>query len=64
MMESPRFAAARAGQNKYVGKPCPKCGGTLRYVINAGCVACLKKIKSISQEKLRQQILDAKATAA
>jgi hypothetical protein len=61
---SPRFEAARKGLNKYTGKPCPKCGGTERYVINAGCVACLKRFKAESDKRLRQEILAGKESAA
>ena len=29
----------------YHGKPCKRCGGTLRYTRNRGCVECLKTAK-------------------
>lgn len=61
---SPRIEAARAGQNKYTGKPCPKCGGTERYVINAGCVVCIKSQKAKAYIRLRQEMLAGKRSAA
>jgi hypothetical protein len=61
---SPRLEAARAGQNKYIGKPCPKCGGTERYVINAGCVVCVKRTKAEAYSRLRQEMLAGKQSAA
>jgi hypothetical protein len=60
---SPRIEAARQGQRKYTGKPCKACGGTERYVINAGCVECTKKSKSASESKIREILEQAKAGA-
>jgi hypothetical protein len=61
-MESPRITAARQGQRKYTGKPCPKCGCKDRYVINAGCVDCTKKGSSAVTDKVRG-LLDQAAKA-
>ena len=38
-----RVKAAYMGLKRYTGKPCSKCGGTLRYVKARSCVACLAK---------------------
>ena len=62
-MTSPRIEAARSGQRKYTGKPCKVCGGTERYVINAGCVECTKKAKSANESKIRELVEQAKAGA-
>ena len=32
--------ARSLGQNRYIGKPCKRCGGFVRKVSNGGCVAC------------------------
>ena len=53
-MESPRIEAARKGLRRYEGRMCPKCGGTERYVINNGCVSCVKKSKEQSTAKIKQ----------
>lgn len=60
-MTSPRVVAAKKGERKYHGKPCKTCGGTERYVINAGCVSCLTKSKTESHSRLLQAIQEAKA---
>lgn len=62
-MASPRIEAAQQGQRKYTGKPCKVCGSTERYVTNAGCVECVKKSKSASENKIREIIEQAKAGA-
>lgn len=35
--------AIAAGAPHYHGRPCPACGGTLRYVVRKHCVACAAK---------------------
>lgn len=62
-MASPRIEAARQGQRKYIGKPCKVCGSTERYVINAGCVECIKKNRNASEGKIREILEQAKAGA-
>lgn len=62
-MTSPRIEAARQGQRKYIGKPCPKCGCNHRYVINAACVDCTKKGSTASVDKVRELLDQAKAGA-
>jgi hypothetical protein len=37
--ESKRLAKEQ-GLNKFDGKPCSVCGGTLRYTVNSSCVPC------------------------
>lgn len=62
-MASPRIEAARQGQRKYTGKPCPKCGCKERYVINAACVDCTKGTSKAAQEIIKQHLQEAKAGA-
>ena len=52
-MATPRFQAAKNGQRRYVGKTCRACGETLRYTINAACVACTNKNKIKSNDIIR-----------
>lgn len=35
----------------FEGNPCPKCGGTLRYVKKRACVVCRKRSRKASSEK-------------
>lgn len=62
-MTSPRIDAAFKGERKYTGKPCKVCGNTERYVSNAGCVECVKKSKTASENKLREIVEQAKEGA-
>ena len=39
----PRQYAIENNQSTYNGKPCKKCGGTLRYTSMTGCVACTRE---------------------
>jgi uncharacterized Zn finger protein (UPF0148 family) len=39
----PRQIATEKGEKFYQGKPCKKCGNTLRYTSMTGCVNCTKK---------------------
>jgi len=41
-MSSPRVMAAKAGETKYYGSPCKKCGKSLRYTMNNSCIDCAK----------------------
>lgn len=50
-MKSERMQAAARGDITYTGGKCGKCGGTLRYVISANCVACSKKSGAESNKK-------------
>lgn len=45
--------ARLAGNKRYVGNPCPKCKGTLRYVRNYECIACrnVAKVKAVKQKR-------------
>jgi hypothetical protein len=63
-MPSPRIEAARQGQRKYTGKPCPKCGCTERYVINAACVDCTKGTSKAAQEVIKQHLQEAAKAGA
>lgn len=51
-----RLEAANNGKNKYDGKPCGKCGGTLRWVINNSCVPCATKA-AVERDKARRRML-------
>lgn len=62
-MDSPRINAAKNGERKYIGKPCKACGETLRYTINAACVACTNKAKVKSDDTIRSLLDQAKAGA-
>lgn len=35
--------ALKWGMNKFNGKPCAKCGETLRYILGRNCVGCMKR---------------------
>jgi len=48
-----RTMAAKAGLPRYTGKPCRKCGGTLRYVVNCDCVACSANRTKLFNRKIR-----------
>ena len=39
-MHTNRLDAAKAGQNKYLGKPCRRCGNRIRYIYNCDCIDC------------------------
>ena len=39
----PRQIASEKGEKFYQGKPCKKCGSTLRYTSMTGCVNCTKE---------------------
>jgi hypothetical protein len=39
----PRQIASENGEKFYDGKPCKKCGNTLRYTSMTGCVSCTKE---------------------
>ena len=39
----PRQIASEKGEKFYQGKPCKKCGNTLRYTSMTGCVNCTKE---------------------
>lgn len=52
-MNSPRIEAAQNGERRYQGKPCKKCGGTLRYTINSACVACALKAREKDVQNIK-----------
>jgi hypothetical protein len=45
--------AKAAGEKRYHGKPCPRCGGTERYTRNRSCVACAARRNREWQEANR-----------
>ena len=60
-MNSPRLEAAKNGERRYQGKPCKKCGDTLRYTINSACVACTLKAKEKDASTIRELLAKAGA---
>lgn len=59
-MTSPRAVAAKAGDMRYTGKPCKKCGCTEKYTSTATCVDCAKKAAIENTKKIRQHIQEAR----
>lgn len=59
-MTMTRTQAAEAGLVHYHGRPCPKCGGTLRYVSCAVCVPCNTQAAKMRSESLRKVIKEAR----
>lgn len=53
-MPMPRRKAALEGLIHYEGRPCARCGGTLRYVVSANCVVCSLKDSQRRQQELRE----------
>lgn len=48
MRRTPRLDAEKAKKITYIGfHPCPHCGGELRYVVNGGCVVCVKAVATV-----------------
>lgn len=60
MSLSSREQAIQNGEIKYVGKPCKRCGGTVRYTRNAGCVNCEITRAIERQQRLRASFLSTK----
>lgn len=56
----PRRKAADEGRIHYEGRPCARCGGTLRYVVSANCVACLLTDSKRRQRELREAVRKAR----
>lgn len=48
---TPRQAAIAAGETRYQGRPCNRCGGTERRTINGGCVMC-RRVKNLTPEQI------------
>lgn len=53
---TPRFAAAKAQQLRYEGRPCRKCGNTTRYTINADCTVCSNERAKVYVTKARARL--------
>lgn len=53
---TPRMQAAERGQNKYDGKPCKACGATLKWTVNATCVACSTEKAKEGNKRHREAI--------
>lgn len=52
-MATPRQEAKAAGQRKYTGDPCGKCGDTERYTSSTACVSCTKAAAKAAHKNKR-----------
>jgi hypothetical protein len=48
---TPRQAAIAAGETRYQGRPCSRCGGTERRTTSGGCVAC-RRVKNLAPKQI------------
>lgn len=55
-MDKSREKAIAAGEPRYEGKECKRCGGTLRYVINCDCVKCSRDRARTCQRKTKERV--------
>lgn len=62
-MHPDRLKAAESGQSTYVGRPCPKCGNSVRYVTYDQCKSCTNKRSLANQKRRAQKIRDLLAQA-
>lgn len=62
-MESKRMDAAVKGEVHYHGKPCKKCGSTVRYVTTGVCVECAKAASSAVRLKVQELRRQARESA-
>jgi hypothetical protein len=53
---TPRFLAAKNGENKYIGNACRNCGCTSKWTINASCVQCSNQRARENVKKSREAI--------
>jgi hypothetical protein len=58
---TPRQVAIAAGETRYQGRPCRRCGGTERRTINGGCVAC-RRVENLSPEQIGRKRASDRAT--
>lgn len=58
--ESPT-EASQAGRTKYVGVPCRKCGGIVRYTSSCQCVACAVRYAVESNRRRRRNLASSKS---
>lgn len=63
-MNPKRLEAASAGLTRYEGRQCERCGGTMRYVANDGCVPCQNASVRQFYARKRQQKNQQKAPTA
>lgn len=61
-LKTNRMDAARAGQSKYEGGPCGKCGGTIRYTVSANCARCQSEDTAARKRQLQAILRAAKAS--
>jgi len=53
---TPRQKSKEKGLKTYQGRPCSKCGSTLRRVINSNCHACIVvRIRKSRKEQRRER---------
>lgn len=50
------LVAAAAGRLKFLGRPCRKCGGEVRYTSSRQCVACTKARAIADQAMIREML--------
>jgi uncharacterized Zn finger protein (UPF0148 family) len=49
-----RQAAIGAGETRYQGRPCWRCGGTERRTNNGGCVVC-RRVENLNSEQVERK---------
>ncbi len=55
-----RDREAKKGEVHYQGRPCRKCGETLRYICSSNCVACAVSRSQRRHETIRKLMKRAK----
>ena len=56
--ENPRIAAAKAGQRRFIGNPCAKCGSPERYTTSGACVKCAAEAATERRKMIQKLIAD------
>lgn len=59
-----RAECAEAGITTYVGGPCRRCRGRIRYVSNADCINCARERVKRCNGNIRKLLAEAKAAKA
>ena len=55
---SPRMEAARAGQRRFLGNACVKCGAQERYTSSGACVKCVNDAAAERRKMIQKLIAD------
>ena len=61
MMKSKRYKALLDGRTTFVGNPCSKCGGKVRYSRTGACQVCMRVHNRNAREKIKALHLLGKA---